>query len=197
VGAILADTVGFIRKLPHQLVQAFRATLEETTQASLLLHVIDAHNEQREQLIGHVEEVLAEIDADQIPILEVYNKVDLLPARSAGIERDANGRPSRVWVSAHTGEGIPDLLQAISEMLGDDFIAPCLSLAPDHDQGRLRAKLYQMGVVKSESSEEDGSISLQLRLPRLEFTRLLREEGLDPAPFMTPAELAELMQEHA
>ncbi len=193
--AILADTVGFIRKLPHQLVQAFRATLEETTQASLLLHVIDAHNEQREQLKGHVDEVLAEIGADQIPVLEVYNKVDLLPERAAGIERDASGKPLRVWVSAVSGAGITDLLQAISEMLGDDFIEPDLALEPN--QGRLRARLYKQGAVKTESTDDEGRLTLGLRLPRQEFIRLLREEGLDPAPFIGGADTQAPQASHA
>ncbi|HHX82975.1 MAG TPA: GTPase HflX, partial [Pseudomonadaceae bacterium] len=128
--AILADTVGFIRELPHQLVDAFRATLEETVQASLLLHVVDCHNEERQQFIEEVNTVLSEIGAMDIPSLLVYNKVDLLPDIQPGVERDENGRPCRVWVSAHTGAGIDELLAAIAELLGEDTIATSLTLGP-------------------------------------------------------------------
>jgi GTPase len=175
--AILADTVGFIRDLPHQLVEAFRATLEETTEASLLLHVIDCHSEQRFILQEEVDNVLKEIGAEKIPTLMVYNKSDLLDAELPALERDDNGLPWRVWVSALTGAGIDDLLQAISELLGEDFIEPELKLEPQY--GRLRAKLYRQGAVKNESLDEEGASHLSLRLQKQDFIRLLKEEGLD------------------
>jgi len=188
--AILADTVGFIRDLPHQLVDAFRATLEETTEASLLLHVIDCHSEQRFILQKEVNKVLKEIGAEKIPTLMVYNKADLLDADSSEkspgelpeIERDDNGLPCRVWVSALTGAGIENLLQAISELLGEDFIEPELQL--NHLQGRLRAKLYRQGAVKNESLDEQGVSHLSLRLPKQDFIRLLKEEGLDAQVYL-------------
>jgi GTP-binding protein HflX len=175
--AILADTVGFIRDLPHQLVDAFRATLEETTQASLLLHVVDCHNEQRFLLQKEVEHVLHEIGASEIPVLLVYNKADLLGQNIPPLERDEQGRPWRVWVSALTGAGEENLLQAVSELLGEDFIEPELHLPPQ--KGRLRARLYRQGAVKHEKLDEQGHMCLSLRLPKQDFERLLKEEGLD------------------
>lgn len=180
--AILADTVGFIRDLPHQLVEAFRATLEETTEASLLLHVIDCHSEQRFILQEEVGKVLKEIGAEKIPTLMVYNKADLLDAELPAIERDDNGLPRRVWVSALTGAGMEDLLQAISELLGEDFIEPELQLDPQ--QGRLRAKFYKQGAVKNESMDDKGICHLSLRLPKQDFVRLLKEEGLDAQTYL-------------
>ena len=178
---VLADTVGFIRNLPHQLVNAFRATLEETVQASLLLHVVDCTNENREYLKDQVDEVLADIDAINIPTLLVYNKVDLLGDEYATIDRDDNGKPWRVWVSALTGAGIDNVFIAISELLGGELIEPTLNIEPRH--GRLRSRLYGQGVVKNEEVQDDGNMQLSLRLPRDEFIRLLREEGMDPEPY--------------
>lgn len=114
---ILADTVGFIRNLPHNLVDAFSATLEETAQADLLLHVIDASNLNRQPYIDQVNEVLAQIGADGVPQLQVYNKTDLLPEASYKIDRDSEGRPIRIWVSAITGGGIPELKNALGEFI--------------------------------------------------------------------------------
>ena len=111
---VLSDTVGFIRRLPHTLVEAFRATLEETVQADLLLHVVDAASEDREAQIAAVNVVLAEIGADTVPQIMVMNKIDRrgLPAR---IERDEYGRISRVWASAKSGEGLDFIRLALDE----------------------------------------------------------------------------------
>ncbi len=177
--AIIADTVGFISHLPHKLVEAFRATLEETSQATLLLHVIDCANEQHDYYIEQVNDVLTEIGADDIPCLQVYNKIDLNHDHPARVDRDAAGRPWRVWVSAKTGAGIDLLLAAVSELLGDDFVQQVLTLEPRHS--RLRARLYAKGAVQSESVDVDGMVHLQVRLPRFDFDRLLGEEGLQPS----------------
>lgn len=185
--AILADTVGFIRQLPHQLVEAFRATLEETVAASLLLHVVDCNNDERLLLIDEVNKVLAEIGAADIPVLLVFNKVDLLDEKTTGVERDAEGRPVRAWVSAHTGAGVPELLGAIGELLGEDFITTQLTLLPG--QGRQRARFYELGVVQAESVDDDGNACLRLHMPRADLLRLVAEEGIDisafdPVPYM-------------
>src|SRR5690606_22649921 len=111
-----------------------------------------------------------------------YNKVDLLGEQHARIERDENGRPWRVWVSALTGAGIAELMTALCELLGGELIETLLELQPQ--QGRLRAKLYNQGVVKHETLAEDGNLQLSLRLPKDDFVRLLREEGLDPEPLL-------------
>ena len=176
--AILADTVGFISHLPHKLVEAFRATLEETTRADLLLHVIDAANEHHEFFTEQVNEVLEEIDAAQVPCLLVYNKIDLLAEREPVLERDQSGKPVRIWLSARTGAGMPLLLQAISELLGQDVVERQIELRPD--QGRLRARLYARGAVHGEEVNSDGLVSLAIRLPRNDLDRLLEDEGLAP-----------------
>ncbi len=176
--AILADTVGFISHLPHKLVEAFRATLEETAQADLLLHVIDAANEQHEYFTEQVNDVLAEIDAAQVPCLLVYNKIDLLEEREPMLERDQSGKPVRIWLSARTGAGVPLLMQAIGELLGQDVVERNIALRPD--QGRLRARLYARGAVHREDVNAEGEVSLAIRLPRADLDRLLLDEGLSP-----------------
>ena len=111
---VLSDTVGFIRQLPHTLVAAFRATLEETVHADLLLHVVDASSADREAQIAAVNSVLMEIGADRIPQIQVFNKIDLTHA-SARLERDECDRICRVWVSARSGEGTAFVRQALEE----------------------------------------------------------------------------------
>lgn len=176
--AILADTVGFISHLPHKLVAAFRATLEESAEASLLLHVIDVSNEQHKYFTEQVEVVLAEIGADEVPCLQVCNKIDLLDARVPHIERDQEGKPVRVWISARTGEGLELLLSAIGELLGHDVVERSVRLSPE--QGRLRARLYAKGAVRQESIDADGLVCLDVRLPRQDLDRLLLDEGMTP-----------------
>lgn len=173
---VLADTVGFIAHLPHKLVEAFKATLEETLNADLLLHVIDAASDEREDNIYQVQEVLQEIGADQIPRLEVYNKLDLLE-QAPRIDRNADGVPERVWLSAATGDGVELLLKAVSELVGQDMVNEELELAPD--QGGLRAALYRLGAVESEQYTDDGKAHLQVRLPRADWNRLMKK-GPEP-----------------
>ena len=169
--AILVDTVGFIRHLPHKLVDAFRATLEETCAATLLLHVIDCHDENRLDNIDQVEKVLAEIGADEIPVLKVYNKLDLLAEREPRIDRNESGEPVRVWVSAHTGEGIDLLLDAIAELLGDELIHETLVIP--HHAGKLRAMLFEQGAVVKEDVDEQGRHLLDVRIPKADLERML------------------------
>ncbi len=173
---VLADTVGFISHLPHKLVDAFRATLEETRSADLLLHVIDcAAEKERDDHIYQVEEVLSEIGAGDIPRLEVFNKLDLLE-REPRIERDANGVITRVWLSAQTGAGCDLLQQAISERIGQDMVDRELELAPA--QGRLRAMLYGMGAVQNEQHGADGVAKVVIRMPRADWNRLVATENV-------------------
>lgn len=173
---VLADTVGFIRHLPHKLVEAFRATLEETRQADLLLHVIDSHDPERLDNIEQVHSVLNEIDAMAIPILQVFNKVDLLDGVAPSIQRDEQGRPVRVWVSAATGAGLELLQAAISERLAGDMLEGWLSLSPT--QGRARSRLYQLGAIRREKYADEGGLLLDIRLPRQDFERLAKQENL-------------------
>lgn len=174
---VLADTVGFIRHLPHKLVEAFRATLEETAQASLLLHVIDCHDERRDDNIDQVEQVLAEIGADEIPVLQVFNKIDLLgEGFSPRTDRNEAGEPVRVWVSAATGAGLDDLYDAIVERVSEDVIHRHLLLGPG--DGRLRALLHEAGSVLSEHYRDNGDSVLEVRLENRDWQQLLSRAGL-------------------
>jgi GTPase len=159
---ILADTVGFIRHLPHDLVAAFRSTLQETRDADLLLHVVDASDEHRLANIDQVHLVLTEIGAEQRPQLLVYNKIDLLPDMPPRLERDEQGRPVRVWVSAVTGAGMDQLLGAIDEILNADIHSYTLRLPPQ--AGRLHARLYQLGGVQDEATTAEGHWLIQVDL---------------------------------
>jgi len=173
---ILADTVGFIRHLPHKLVESFRATLEESSNADLLLHVIDAHEPERDQQIEQVLAVLGEIGAHELPMLEIYNKVDLMEGIEPQIQRDADGRPQRVWVSARDGLGLDLVRQAISELLGNDLFVGTLCLP--QRLGRLRAQFFELSAVQRETHDEEGGSLLEVRLPRIELNRLISREGL-------------------
>ncbi|TFH75083.1 GTPase HflX [Gammaproteobacteria bacterium LSUCC0112] len=173
--AVLVDTVGFISHLPHKLVEAFRATLEETVQADLLLHVVDIANEAHDYYIEQVHEVLTEIGAEAIPCIQVLNKIDLMPGFEPRIDRGENGKPSRVWVSAKTGAGVDLLLTAISEMVTEDVVVKELALTPD--QGRLRARLYSRGAVSHETINDQGQTVLNIKLPRIDYERLLLEDS--------------------
>lgn len=174
--AILVDTVGFIRHLPHKLVDAFRATLEETCAATLLLHVIDCHDENRLDNIEQVETVLSEIGADQIPVLKVYNKLDLLPEREPRLDRNEDGVPTRVWVSANTGAGLELLNDAVAELLGNEIVHETLVIP--HQAGKLRALLYAQGGVVAESLGDQGETKVEVRLPRADLERLIGKAGL-------------------
>jgi len=173
---VLADTVGFIRHLPHKLVESFRATLEESSNADLLLHVIDAHEPERDQQIEQVLAVLGEIGANELPMLEVYNKVDLMEGIEPQIQRDADGKPQRVWVSARDGLGLDLVRQAIAELLGNDLFVGTLCLP--QRLGRLRAQFFELSAVQRETHDDEGGSLLEVRLPRIELNRLISREGL-------------------
>jgi GTP-binding protein HflX len=167
---ILADTVGFIRHLPHDLVDAFRATMEEVGEADVLLHVIDMHDARMQANIDQVNEVLASIGAGDVPQIQVFNKVDLQPELSAALV--TTHEVNRVWVSAQTGLGINQLELAMVEMLGKDIIQRQLMLTPN--DGRLRAALYELAAVRSETIDADGNYHLLIRLPKAEMEKLFR-----------------------
>lgn len=170
ISAIVTDTVGFIRELPHDLIAAFHATLEETQQANLLLHVIDAHSENKKERIEQVNNVLQQIEAQNVPQLLIYNKIDLLPNSEPRLERTAAGKPWRVWISAATGAGVNLLQQALMELLEQDIVYHRVRLAPH--EGRLRAMLYTLHAVKNEQIDEEGYWLLTLRLSKPEFSKL-------------------------
>ena len=171
--AIVADTVGFISHLPHQLVEAFRATLEETASADLLLHVIDCAHESHEDYIEEVNDVLEEIGADSVFQLKVFNKIDLLDAFDPRIEYGENGGPEKVWISAQKGLGLELLLEAISEVLAGTLVSETIRIAPD--QARLRSKLYEKGFIEAERIDESGFYHLCVRLPKGELERMVQQ----------------------
>lgn len=182
--AVLADTVGFIRDLPHDLIAAFRATLEESREADLLVHVVDAGDPERGARIEQVESVLKEIGADEVPRLQVYNKIDLREGETARVETDADGMPIRVFVSARSGEGLDLLRNAIAVRLHPDLADESLVLPPT--AARFRAQLYALHAVKSETIDDEGNSHLVVRLPAVRLDRLCREAGIVPPARNTP-----------
>lgn len=173
---ILADTVGFIRHLPHDLVAAFRSTLEETRQADLLLHVVDAHNEHKMDQIDQVNEVLKEIGAESVRQILVYNKVDLLEGHSPRIDRDEQGRVRRIWLSAATGKGMELLLSALEEEFRETQIHEWIRVPASN--GRLRAKLFSLGKVLRECVEESGDLLLEVEMSSKNLENLQKTEGI-------------------
>jgi GTP-binding protein HflX len=173
--SILTDTVGFIRQLPHGLIDAFRATLEEVKQADLLLHVVDASSP--EKILHHeeVNAVLTEIDADKVPQLLVYNKVDLTD-EAPRVDLDEQGEPYRVWVSGLNGEGLELLLSAISARLSSEMTETTLKLPPG--QGKFRAQLFDLSAVVGESVDDEGRQCLQVRLEANSLRKLISQAGM-------------------
>ncbi len=172
---VAADTVGFIRELPHELVAAFQSTLTEAREATLLLHVIDASDPRRDEHIAQVNEVLAEIGADAIPQIIVYNKIDRLQ-RPAAIERDETGMPSAVWISAQKSLGLDLLTSAIAQRLSR--FARRARVRLPAGAGALRSRLYAAKAVREERVADDGSIELVVELPEVEIRALERTAGV-------------------
>ena len=173
--AVVADTVGFIRELPHELVAAFRSTLTEAREATVLLHVVDASDPRRGERMQQVDAVLAEIGAGEIPQILVYNKIDRLeqPPR---LERDPEGRVSSVWISAAHSLGIELLAEAITERISRTVFVSRVRIPPG--AGQLRSQLYARGVVKEERFLDDGQIELVVELPNVDLVELARSPGV-------------------
>ena len=171
---ILADTVGFIRHLPHDLVAAFKATLTETREAELLLHVVDISDERRSENIEQVEEVLTEIEAGDVPQLLICNKIDNLDDVAPRIDRDENGKPIRVWLSARANIGVELLYQAIAERLDTQIVKYALRIPPS--AGKLRGDLYQLNCIDSEEYDEEGNCCLKVKLPIREWNKLVKQD---------------------
>ncbi len=166
----LADTVGFIRHLPHDLVAAFKSTLKETRDADLLLHVVDAADERAAGNIGAVRGVLREIGAAGVPELLVFNKIDRLGGTGPRIVRDAEGRPEAVYMSAATGSGAELLLRAVGDLLGGDAVELLLRLPGA--AGEVRNALYGLGAVVSEKFSRSGEMILSVRHRRAELAKV-------------------------
>ncbi len=203
---VLADTVGFVRDLPHELVAAFRSTLSEAREADLLLHVVDAADPLREERIAQVDAVLAEIGAGDIPQLLVYNKIDRLGAADgAALQADGNGGPvrvvrprhdrpggdqpdasvrERVWISARDGLGLDLLRDALAARLGLRRIVADLRLPPS--AGRLRARLHALDAIRGERHDEQGW-TLSIDLPATDAQRLAADADGEPLRRLLPA----------
>ena len=189
---VLADTVGFVRDLPHDLVAAFRSTLSEAREADFLLHVVDAADPHREERIAQVDEVLTAVGAGDLPQLLVFNKIDRIDG--ADVRHDGQdgipdeSRRERVWISARDGQGL-ELLQAVlGKRLGLQHVTGELRLPPD--AGRLRARLHQLEVIRSEQADEDGWL-LQVDLPIAEAEKLAASADGAPIRALLPEKLPE------
>ncbi len=182
---ILVDTVGFVQHLPHQLIKAFSATLEETRDADLLLHVIDANDPQRIEKIAQVNEVLEQIKAQAVPQIEVFNKIDELTT-PPDFTSSENSPPlvPRVAISAQTGVGMDALEQAIAHALSAELIKCQLLLPPD--KGNIRAQLYQQGAIVQEVMNEDGSVTLTVQLRRELLRQILAKAGVEMEAVLAP-----------
>jgi len=179
----LADTVGFVRDLPHELVAAFRSTLQEAREADLLLHVIDAADPERAERVTQVNEVLESVGAGSLPQIAVYHKIDRT-GEAPRAETDAEGRVDRVWLSAHSGQGIALLLDALHTQLGADLHHCLLRLPPS--AGRARARLFEAGAVLGQRALDDGGIELEVNLRRRDLERICREAGLEVPAAIAP-----------
>jgi GTP-binding protein HflX len=193
---VLADTVGFVRDLPHELVAAFKSTLQEAREADLILHLIDASDPNRWQRVRQVNSVLKQLDADQVPQIRVYNKIDKLD-REPRMTNNRHGEGRAVWLSAVTGEGLPLLKDAIAGRLRQKTTHCYIHLEPA--QGRQRAKLFELGAVLNEEVSDEGSWTLELRMAEKDLRRFLKRENLqieqvndqkEPAPTMATAATA-------
>jgi GTP-binding protein HflX len=192
---VLADTVGFIRDLPHELVAAFQSTLQEAREAHLLLHVVDASDPRRDERIEQVDSVLEQIGAGATAQLRVYNKIDRL-GLDAKLERGADGLPGAVWICAATGVGLELLRDAIAERLDLNVQRLWMHLPPA--AGALRARLYAASVVRDERALPDGAIELLVELPAVALAAWAAQPGvqlLEAQP--RPAPVVRLLPEPA
>jgi GTPase len=179
---VMADTVGFVRDLPHELIAAFRSTLQEARKADLILHLIDASDGNRWQRVRQVNTVLKQLDADRVPQIRVYNKIDKLD-RKPKVANNRDGEGRAVWLSAASGDGVPMLLDAISQRLRRKTLHGIVHLLPS--QGRQRAKLFELGAVLCEETTDDGGWDLELKMAEKDLRRFVKRENL-PADLLTP-----------
>jgi GTPase len=174
---ILTDTVGFIRDLPHELMDSFQATLDEVREADLLIHVIDVESEQRQQRIDDVNQVIDLIGATNVAQIEVYNKIDQyseIVARVENIDSDIN---TRIWLSSHTGKGLEFLFESIEQYISRNRRPHYLNLPVT--AGQLRAKLFDIGAVRHEDVNEKGGWTLEVELEEFRLHKLCEEARLD------------------
>jgi GTPase len=177
VPVILTDTVGFIRHIPHDLIEAFHATLDETREADLLLHVIDVNDDERHAHIEQVNQVIHQIGAGAVQQIEVYNKIDLQQDLSARTEFNSMGEPHRVWLSARTGEGMEGLIDAVCQYLAARTQRHRLCLPAT--AGKLRAHLFDIGAVHTEHADESGGWIMEVDMETLRLYQLCQDCGVD------------------
>ena len=182
-GVVLADTVGFVRDLPHELVAAFRSTLSEAREADLLLHVIDADDPLREERMAQVDAVLCEIGAGDIPQLLVFNKIDRIEGAEPRIDQRGEDRHA-VWLSARDGLGLDLLREALGDRLGLRRVMGEVVLPTD--AGRLRARLHALGAIRDEDHDADGW-RLRVDLPLADAARLAAQPDGGPLRLLLPA----------
>jgi len=170
---ILADTVGFIRHLPHDLVAAFKATLQETRQADLLLHIVDCADDNMTENFEQVQSVLEEIEADEITQLVVCNKIDLLEDFAPRIDYDDEGKPERVWVSAQKRIGFDLLLQAVTELIGAVIYERTLKIPAS--AGHYLGQFYRLDAIQQKEYDDLGNCILSVRLSEADWRRLMKQ----------------------
>lgn len=174
--AVVADTVGFIQNLPHELVAAFKSTLEETRQANVLLHVVDASDNNNGDKIEQVEDIIEQIGAQEIPSIIVMNKIDEMSDFHPRVDKDYAGNIYRVWLSAHTGEGIDLLYQALSERLSG--MMTCAGIQLDVQSAYIRSEIHKVGFIQKEKMNEFGQWLLEINVTRHYLKRLLGKQGV-------------------
>lgn len=175
---VLADTVGFIRNLPHDLVAAFRSTLQETIDADLLLHVIDSHDDQNELYREQVNAVIREIGAEHVPQIEVMNKIDL-GGQTPHIEEGNGVTPTRIYVSARNNQGLDLLINYLGDYFAGQIFRGQLHLKPQY--ARLRARLYADNAIEKEQISEEGNFHLNVSIDQRRLENYLKEENLSLA----------------
>ena len=174
--AVIADTVGFIRDLPHELVEAFKSTLEETRQANVLLHVVDASDANNRDKIEQVEGIIEQIDAQNIPSIIVMNKIDEIGDFSPRVDKDNDGKIYRVWLSAHSGEGIDLIYKALSQSLSGMMTYARIQL--DVQSAFIRSEIHKVGFIEKEIMNEFGQWLLEINVTRHYLERLLVKQGV-------------------
>ena len=174
--AVIADTVGFIQDLPHELVEAFKSTLEETRQANVLLHVVDASDANNRDKIEQVEDIIEQIDAQNIPSIIVMNKIDEIGDFSPRVDKDNDGNIYRVWLSAHSGEGIDLIYNALSQSLSG--MMTCARIQLDVQSAFIRSEIHKIGFIEKEIMNEFGQWLLEINVTRHYLERLIVKQGV-------------------
>ncbi|CAC9987233.1 Ribosome LSU-associated GTP-binding protein HflX [uncultured Gammaproteobacteria bacterium] len=174
--AVIADTVGFIQDLPHDLVAAFKSTLEETRRANVLLHIVDAADEYNLEKIEQVQDIIFDIEANKVPSILVMNKIDCLTDFKPRFDRDKEGRIFRVWISAQSGDGIDFLYQALAEQLSGMMTHAKIQL--DVTSAYIRSEIHNIGYIHNEKVNDFGQWVLEINVTHHYLSKLLSLKGV-------------------